>query len=63
MNSDLIKLRKTYEELKNQRSNIVDNGGCKDFAEYKMMVGLLTGLTLAITEINDLLEKQRKQDG
>ena len=63
MNSDIIKLRKTYEESRDKRANMIVNGSCKDFADYRMMTGQVTGLTLAITEINDLLEKQRKQDG
>jgi len=63
MNSDIIKLRKQYQEAKETRSALVTSGGAKDYAEYKLMVGQITGLTLAITAINDLLEQKAKQNG
>jgi len=62
MNSDILKLRKEYQGKADQRAGILINGGVKDYAEYTKLVGQITGLNLAITEINDLLEKQRKQN-
>jgi len=63
MNSDLIKVRKELEERKLTTVVMLANGAAKDYAEYKQMVGRISGLNLAITDINDLLEKKRTDDG
>lgn len=62
MNSDLIKIRKICQEMKDTRSTIVTNGGASDYGQYQKLVGQISGLSSAINEINDLLEKQRTDD-
>lgn len=37
-------------------------GGAKEFPEYKEVVGVIRGLTLAKREILDLLRNQLKED-
>ena len=56
-------LRKRIQELIDSRTELLAQGNAKDFAEYKLMTGQISGLRLAITEITDLQDKQRKADG
>ena len=60
---DGIKLREKIQQLIDTRSQITSAGSVKDFEEYKAITGQISGLTSAIFEINDLLERQRKADG
>ena len=47
-------LKNKLNELKVQRHQSMETGQLKDYAAYRQVVGELTGLTLAIREIEDL---------
>jgi hypothetical protein len=40
----------------------INSGNIPNFKVYKQIVGELTGLSLAINEINDLQKKQQEAD-
>lgn len=62
MDSEFIKLKTKIEELLNTRQIVLYGGSAKDFAHYKQIVGEITGLNLAINEINDLQKKRKDND-
>lgn len=47
-------LNKKLNEHKSSATEFMADGGCKDFAHYRNMCGLITGLSLAQREILDL---------
>ena len=52
---EIGKQRETYETA-------VQRGNAKDYAEYKNLCGLIQGLTIAESTINDLVQKMEKSD-
>lgn len=49
-------LRKELSENIDARKDALANGRVADYAEYRQVVGVLTGLTSALNRVNDLLE-------
>jgi hypothetical protein len=41
-------------EQKRSSEEFLNSGGCKDFAEYREVCGVIRGLDHALREINDL---------
>jgi len=64
METTLSELKKKIEVLLNSRNQVLSGGGAKDYAQYRQIVGEITGLNLAINEINGLQRKfERNEDG
>ena len=51
------------EVLLNTRREVLCNGAAKDFAEYRNMVGEITGLNRTIRIIDDLQTRINKHNG
>ena len=49
---DVLNLKLT--EQKRSSEEFLNSGGCKDFAEYREVCGVIRGLDTALREINDL---------
>ena len=47
-------LNKKLIEHKNSISEVLADGGCKDFAHYKNLCGVIHGLSIAQREVSDL---------
>ena len=47
-------LNEKIDEHKRSAMEFLADGGCKDFAHYKNLCGLIQGLSLAKREIGDL---------
>ena len=47
-------LLKKLNEHKSSATEFLADGGCKDFAHYKNMCGVIQGLSVAQREITDL---------
>ncbi len=47
-------LIKKLNEHKSSATEFLADGGCKDFAHYKNLCGLIQGLNLAQREVTDL---------
>jgi len=52
---EIVKQRESYESA-------VQRGNAKDYAEYKHLCGLIQGLTIAESILNDLVQKLEKSD-
>jgi hypothetical protein len=50
----LDNLQSRIREIMHDRANHVDGGGCRDFAEYKHVTGVIEGLARAERELLDL---------
>jgi hypothetical protein len=53
------------KKLNEHRDNMIDalsSGGCKDFGEYQRMCGVLYGLNLAKSDIQDLRKRLETSD-
>ena len=59
---DLDKLIKALKELIQTRERVLGGGQAKDFGHYKQMVGEITGLSLAINEINSLQQRINRRN-
>lgn len=57
------KLLTVLKQMVDTRTQQVAAGAVKNFEDYKMVTGQISGLNSAISEINSLQEKQRKADG
>ena len=51
-------LAKEIDQLRNDQAVFLMGGGAKDFAEYRHLTGVITGLTSALERLKDL----RKHD-
>ena len=60
--NDLKYLKQRLEQLIETRAIKINSGNIPNFKIYKQIVGELTGLSLAINEIDDLQRKQREAD-
>ena len=59
---DLVKLVKDLKDLIHTRERVLGGGQAKDFGHYKQMVGEITGLSLAINEINSLQQRINRRN-
>jgi len=55
-------LIKKLNEHKSSATEFLADGGCKDFAHYKNMCGLIQGLSIAQREIRDLASNYMDDD-
>jgi hypothetical protein len=55
--------RGKIEALLLTRKEVLCGGGAKDYAHYKQIVGEITGLNLAIGELNDLQKRIDTNNG
>jgi len=55
-------LNKKLNEHKSSATEFMADGGCKDFAHYRNMCGLIQGLSLAQREITDLARNYMDDD-
>ena len=62
MDSVFTTLQAKIEGLLNTRQTVLCGGNAKDFAHYKQIVGEISGLNLAMNEINDLQKKRKDND-
>lgn len=60
---ELLHLRKILEETAQARADNLAAGAAKDYAGYQRVVGEITGLSLALREINDLLKRLSDANG
>jgi len=60
--NDLKYLKQQLEQLIQTRAIKLNSGNIPNFKVYKQIVGELTGLSLAINEIEDLQRKQNEAD-
>jgi hypothetical protein len=51
-------LKQQLEEQRQTSIQFLTSGGPKDFAQYKEVTGLIRGLGVSISIINDLVRKQ-----
>ena len=47
-------LNEKLTELKGSSEEFLNSGGCKDFAEYREVCGVIRGLNIALREVGDL---------
>ena len=57
---DVLNLKLT--ELKGSSEEFLNSGGCKDFAAYREVCGVIRGLDHALREINDLSRNYMEDD-
>lgn len=57
---ELLHLRKILREAKTGRVDNLSVGSAKDYAAYQRIVGEVSGLSLAINEIETLLDNIQK---
>tara|TARA_R100001591_G_scaffold80722_1_gene87788 strand:- start:116 stop:322 length:207 start_codon:yes stop_codon:yes gene_type:complete len=50
-------LRNMIREQMNNHTDVMAGGGCKDYGEYRYMIGIIAGLALAERDLLDLLER------
>jgi hypothetical protein len=58
-------LRKLQEGLRSEQEAIKEHmgsGGCSDFIDYSRNVGVLAGVDLAVTTIQETIENLDKED-
>ncbi len=55
-------LNEKIDEHKRSASEFLADGGCKDFAHYKNMCGIIQGLSVAQREIKDLSRNFMEDD-
>ena len=55
-------LNKKLNEHKSSATEFLADGGCKDFAHYRNVCGLIQGLSLAQREITDLARNYMDDD-
>jgi hypothetical protein len=48
-------LTEKFDEHKRSALEVLAEGGCKDFAHYRQLCGLIQGLKVAQIEVNDLM--------
>lgn len=54
MKTVLDVLKKRIEDDVSSATEFLGNGGAKDFAQYKEIIGMLRGLTSCLNHVNDL---------
>jgi hypothetical protein len=47
-------LNEKLTELRGSSEEFLNSGGCKDFAEYREVCGVIRGLNIALREVQDL---------
>ena len=61
--NELMILRRKIAENRVEIERVVCNGDAKDFAEYKNLCGVITGLNTAEREVMTLQAAMEKRDG
>lgn len=61
--SYLVEAKKRISVLLNTRNDVLCSGGAKDFPGYTRIVGEITGLNLAIRELDDLQKRIDRNNG
>ena len=60
MSQERMMLDHLFNKLKEREREVADSlaeGGCKDFAEYKNLCGVIQGLRRARMEVQDLVQR------
>ena len=57
---ELTYLKDKIRALQDNRTEALIHGGAKDYPKYTQIVGEITGLTLALSEIDDLQHNIKK---
>lgn len=60
--NELKYLKQRLQQMLETRTVKISSGNIPSFEVYKQIVGELTGLSLAINEIDDLQKKQQEAD-
>ena len=60
--TELDVIDKKIREHELSMSSAITRGNCKDFGEYQRICGVIHGLNLAKTDLQDLRTKLEKQD-
>lgn len=55
-------LAETFEETRDARIQALRKGSPKDYAEYRGLVGVITGLDIALEEVKALSKNQMEED-
>lgn len=61
--SYLMEAKKQILVLLNSREKVLCGGGATDFPQYKRITGEISGLNLAINELNDLQKRIDTNNG
>jgi len=65
MSNERMLLDHLFNKLKEREKELslsVGDGGCKDFAEYKQLCGVIQGLRQARMEVQDLVQRYEEFD-
>ena len=60
--TELEVLDKKYKAHIDYMADSLSKGGCKDFGEYQRMCGVIYGLGLALTDLQDLRKKLERYE-
>ena len=60
--TELENLQKKLDANIARHSDVLSQGGCKDFGEYQRVCGVIYGLGIALREIEDLRLKLERLD-
>jgi hypothetical protein len=55
-------LNEKLTEQKRSSEEFLNSGGCKDFAEYREVCGVIRGLNIALREVGDLSRNYMEDD-
>ena len=55
-------LNDKFTDHKRSSEEFLTSGGCKDFAEYRQVCGVIRGLDTALREINDLARNYMEEE-
>jgi hypothetical protein len=55
-------LTEKLNEHKRSAMEVLAEGGCKDFAHYRQLCGLIQGLKVAQIEVNDLMRNSMEDE-
>lgn len=58
----LAHVAKEIDKLRADQINFIVAGSVKDFAEYRHLCGVIRGLTLTETFVNDLVQRMENSD-
>ena len=50
------------EQIQNRKDAVASGNSVQDFAEYRHLVGVISGLTLALNTFKSLAKKHMEQD-
>ena len=58
----LAHVAREIDKLRGDQINFIVAGSVKDFAEYRHLCGVIRGLTLTETFVNDLVQRMENSD-